>query len=142
MKIEILKIYKNKEKTDIDIMFIDDDKKEIAGHCNYSITENNGNNEGLIYDTYLYPEYRRKKIMTTYINDILCDMKCMGANKVKLNASSNEACMVWEKFGFIRIDKKGNMEIDLSNKICKCLSTLHSFTNETNINKLIENTYK
>ncbi len=138
MKIEILKIYKNKEKMDIDLVFIDDDVKEIVGHCNYLVE----NNEGLIYDTYLFPDYRRKGIMTTHINDILCDMKCMGAFKVKLHTLSNDACEIWKRFGFTETNEKRGMEIDVSNMDCKCLSTLHSFTNEIDINKIIENTYK
>ena len=138
MKIEVIKIPKNKEKTDIDLVFVDDDSKEVVGHCNYLIT----NKEGKIYDTYLYPNYRGKKIMSMYINDILCDMKCMGALKVKLDTLSDEARIIWEKFGFIQINEKGNMEIDISNMECKCLSTLYSFTNELDINKLIECTYK
>lgn len=138
MKIEIIKVPKNKEKTNIDLVFIDDDVKEVVGHCIYSIK----NKIGEIYDVYLYPDYRRKKIMKTYINDILCDMKCMGANKIKLYALLEEERIIWEKFGFKRINEKGNMEIDVSNKNCNCLSVLHNFTNEVDINKLIENNYK
>ena len=138
MKIEALKIHENKEKTDVDLMFIDDDVKEIVGHCKYSIK----NKVGEISDAYLYPDYRRKKIMSTYIDDILCDMKCMGVNKIKLFTLLDEERMIWEKFGFHQIDERGNMEIDVSNKNCKCLSTLHSFVNELDINKLIENKYK
>lgn len=138
MKIEVIKIPKNKEKTDIDLVFIDDDVKEVVGHCNYSIK----NKIGEIYDTYIYPNYRRKKIMSTYINDILCDMKCMGANKIKLYTLLNEERMIWEKFGFIQINEKGIMEIDVSNKECKCLTILYSFTNEVDMNKLIECAYK
>ncbi len=138
MKIEVLKIYKNKEKTDIDLVFINNETKEIVGHCNYSVE----NKEGLIYDTYLFPDYRRKGILSTYINDILCDIKCMGATKVKINTLSDEVSKIWEKFGFIKLDKKRNLEIDISNKKCKCLSSLHSFTNEMDINEIIKFAYK
>ncbi len=138
MKIKVIKIPENKEKTYIDLVFIDDDIKEIAGHCKYSIK----NKIGEISDAYLYPNYRKKKIMSTYIDNILCDMKCMGAKKIRLFTLLDEERIIWEKFGFHQIDEKGNMEIDLSNKECKCLSTLHSFINELDISKLIENTYK
>ncbi len=132
MKIEVLKIYKNKDKTDTDLVFIDKDVKEIVGHCNYSVI----NKEGLIYDTYLFPKYRNKGIMKLYINDILCDMKCMGALKVKLNTSSNEICKIWKTFGFNKINENRSMEIDISNKKCKCLSNLHTFLNEIDMNTL------
>ena len=140
MKIEVLKTYKNKEKTDIDLVFIDDDIKEVVGHCKYSYSIKNKTGE--ISDTYLYPDYRRKKIMSTYINDILCDMKCMGANKVKLSALLDEERMIWEKLGFKQINEEGKMEIDVSDKECKCSSILHSFVNEIDINKLTECAYK
>lgn len=137
MKIEAIKIPRNKEKTDIDLTFVDDDTKEIVGHCNYSIDNNIGN----IYDTYIYPDYRGKKIMKTYINDILCDMKCMGINKVKLSTLSDEARIIWERFGFNPVDNKGNMEIDIFNKNCKCLCGIHSFIDEVDTKKLIEYRY-
>ncbi len=138
MKIKVIKIPKNKEKTDIDLVFIDDDIKEIIGHCKYSVKDKVGE----ISEAYLYPNYRRKKILSTYINDVLCDMKCMGVNKVKLYTLLDEERTIWEKFGFIQTNKKGNMEIDVSNKNCKCLNTLHSFIDELDISKLIENIYK
>jgi len=138
MKIEIIRIPKNKEKTDIDLTFIDTDTKEIVGHCNYSVLDK----KGLIYDTYLYPNYRNKKIMSTYINDILCDIKCMGADKVRLHTLSNEAYSIWERFGFKQYDRKGNMEIDISNKECDCICNLHSFSNEIDIRKIVEQLYK
>ena len=138
MKIEVIRIPKNKEKSDIDLIFVDDDIKEVVGHCNYSVSDK----EGLIYDTYLYPDYRKKKIMSIYINNILCDMKCMGADKVRLHTLSDEAYAIWDRLGFKQYDKKGNMEIDISNKKCDCICNLHSFTNEIYTKKLIEQLYK
>lgn len=138
MKIEVIKIPRNKEKTDTDLVFVDDDNKEIVGHCNYSINNNIGN----IYDTYIYPDYRGQKIMKKYIDDILCDMKCMGVTTVKLSTLSDEGRIVWERFGFNPVDKKGNMEIDISKKECSCLCSVHSFMNEIDIKKLTEYYYK
>ena len=138
MKIEVIRIPKNKEKTDIDLTFVDVDVKEVVGHCNYSVSDK----EGLIYDTYFYPDYRNKKIMSTYINNILCDIKCMGADKVMLHTLSDEAYAIWERFGFKQYDKKGNMQIDISDKECKCICNLHRFINEIDTKKLIEQIYK
>lgn len=138
MKIEVIKIPRNKEKTDADLVFVDDDNKEIVGHCNYSINNNIGN----IYDTYIYPDYRGQKIMKKYIDDILCDMKCMGVTTVKLSTLSDEGRIIWKKLGFKHTDKKGNMEINVSNRKCNCLCGIHSFTDEIDIKKVFEYVYK
>ncbi len=138
MNIKVIKIPINTKKTDIDLVFVDDENKEVAGHCNYSVDNKIGN----IYDTYIYPDYRRNKIMKTYIENILCDMKCMGVNKVKLSTLSDEARTVWEHLGFNHIDKKGNMELDVSNKKCNCLCGVHNFANEIDIKELLEYVYK
>lgn len=110
MNIKMLQFVKDNNRT-IDIVFIDDDTKEIAGHCNYYVSYK----IGYIYDTYLFPEYRNKKIMKSHINDILCDMKLMGAEKVLLSTLSDEVTMVWEKLGFKKINKN-NMEMDIKHK--------------------------
>ena len=60
MNIKLFRLSKD-NNCNIDIIFIDDDTKEIAGHCNYYVTYN----IGYIYDTYIFPDYRNKKILIT-----------------------------------------------------------------------------
>ncbi len=110
MNIKLFRLSKE-HNHDIDIVFIDDDTKEIAGHCKYFID----NNIGHIYDTYIFPDYRNKKILKSHINTILHDIKQMGAEKVLLSTLSDEATMVWEKLGFMKTEKN-NMEIDIKHK--------------------------
>lgn len=110
MNIKLFRLFKEHNRN-IDVVFIDDDTKEIAGHCNYYVSYNIGH----IHDTYLFPGYRNRKILKSHINDILCDMKLMGAEKVLLSTLSDEATMTWGKLGFKKTDKN-NMEMDIKNK--------------------------
>lgn len=110
MNIKLFRLSKDNNRN-IDIVFIDDDTKEIAGHCNYYVSYK----IGYIYDTYLFPGYRNKKIMKSHINDIICDMKLMGAEKVLLSTLSDEVTMVWGKLGFKKTNRN-NMEMDIKNK--------------------------
>ncbi len=138
MDIKVIKIPKNIEKIDIDLVFVDDENKEIAGHCIYNVL----GDIGTIYGVYLYPNYRNKRIMSSHINNILCDMKCMGATTVKLYAISDELQTIWEKLGFRKVDGDGNMEIDVSNMECNCLCGVNNFIDELDIKELLEYVYK
>ena len=110
MNIKLFRLSKEYDHN-VDIVFIDDDTKEIAGHCKYYINDS----IGYIYDTYLFPEYRNKKILKSHINTILHDIKQSGAEKVLLSTLNDEAIVIWEKLGFKKINKN-NMEMNIKDK--------------------------
>jgi GNAT superfamily N-acetyltransferase len=96
-------------ENDVIIDIIDEDTKEKAGQLRYNII----NSETEIFDTYVFPEYRRKKIMTNLVKKIIPELKMLGVTKIKLRYLNDTAREAWESMGFIKVDDKGNMELYL-----------------------------
>ena len=67
-----------------------------------------------IFDTYLFLEYRRKKIMSSLFKKITSELKISGVTKIKLRYFDEDARMAWESMGFRQVDEKGNMELYLN----------------------------
>lgn len=95
---------------DITITVIDNDTKEKAGQLRYHIIDS----EAEIFDTYLFPDYRRQKIMSSIFEKIIPELKISGVTKIKLRYLDDIARIAWESMGFVQIDEKGNMELYLN----------------------------
>lgn len=95
---------------DVTITIIDKDTKEKAGQLRYHVIDS----EVEIFDTYLFLEYRRKKIMSSLFKKITSELKMSGVTKIKLRYFDEDARMAWESMGFRQIDEKGNMEFYLN----------------------------
>jgi GNAT superfamily N-acetyltransferase len=95
---------------DVTIIIIDKDTKEKAGQLRYHAIDS----EAEIFDTYLFPEYRRKRIMSSLIKKIISELKISGITKIRLRPFYEDARMAWESMGFRQIDEKGNMELYLN----------------------------
>lgn len=95
---------------DVTITIIDKDTKEKAGQLRYHAIDS----EVEIFDTYLFPEYRRKKIMSSLLKKIIYEFKVSGITKIRLRQFDEYANMAWESMGFRRVDENGNMEIYLN----------------------------
>lgn len=94
---------------DVTITIIDKETKEKAGQFRYHVMDS----EAEIFDTYLFPEYRRKKIMSGLFRKIISEFNLSGVSKIKLRVLDEVARMAWENMGFRQIDDKGNMELYL-----------------------------
>jgi GNAT superfamily N-acetyltransferase len=95
---------------DVVITIIDKDTKEKAGQLRYHIIDSDVE----IFDTYLFPEYRRRKIMSSMLKKITSELKMSGIKKIKLRHLNEDARMAWESMGFRQVDEKGNMELYLN----------------------------
>lgn len=95
---------------DITITIIDKDTKEKAGQFRYHVIDSDVE----IFDTYLFLEYRRKKIMSSLFKKITSELKMSGVTKIKLRYFDEDARMAWESMGFRQVDEKGNMEFYLN----------------------------
>ena len=97
---------------DVTITIIDKDTEEKAGQLRYHIKDSDIE----IFDTYLFPEYRRKKIMSNLLKKIISELKMSGASKIRLKHFDDDARMAWEKMGFKLVDEKGHMELCLEDE--------------------------
>lgn len=95
---------------DITITIIDKETKEKAGQFRYHVIDS----EAEIFDTYLFPEYRGKKIMSGLFRKIVSEFNVSGISKIKLKVFDEGARMAWESMGFRQVDDKGNMELSLN----------------------------
>ena len=95
---------------DIIITIIDKNTNQKAGQLRYNVVDS----EVEIFDTYLFPEYRRKRIMSSLLKKITFELKMSGATKIKLISFDEGARMAWESMGFRQVDVKGNMELYLN----------------------------
>lgn len=95
---------------DVIITIIDRDKKEKAGQLRYRTIDSDIE----IFDTYLFPGYRREKIMSSLLKKIIPGLKISGVAKIKLSTLDDTARIAWESMGFIQVDEKGNMELYLN----------------------------
>ena len=66
------------------------------GQLVYEIT----GNKAIIYNTFIYPEYRRKGILKTYLPVILSMIKDNRISIINLSVLSEDAKSVWERLGF------------------------------------------
>lgn len=94
---------------DITITIIDKNTEQKAGQLRYHIKDE----EAEIFDTYLFPEYRRQRIMSSLFKKMTSELKVYGVSKVRLKSSDEGARMAWESMGFRQIGEKGHMEFDL-----------------------------
>lgn len=97
---------------DVTITIIDKDTEEKAGQLRYHIKDSIAE----IFDTYLFPEYREKKIMSSLLKKLTLQLKISGTSKIRLKHSDEDARIAWEKMGFRLIDDKGHMELCLEDK--------------------------
>lgn len=91
------------------ITIIDKETDEKAGQLRYIIRDS----EAEIFDTYVFPEYRNKKIMSDLLRKIKPELKVSGISKVSLKYFDDGARTAWEKMGFRQIDGKNRMELDI-----------------------------
>lgn len=87
---------KNRGKNNYE--FIDNDTGEIIGFIDYTVS--NVSRSSFIHSIYIKPEYRQLGILKSKFDQIICDMKCKGAEKVELYTISDSAKDVWKKLGF------------------------------------------
>lgn len=95
---------------DVTITIIDKYTEEKAGQLRYRIIDSDVE----IFDTYLFPEYRRNRVMSSLFKKITSELKISGVKKIKLKVFNDHARMAWESMGFVQIDDKGNMELYLN----------------------------
>ena len=95
---------------DVIITIIDKDTNQKAGQLRYNIIDSDVE----IFDTYLFPEYRRKRIMSNLFKKITSELKISGVKKIRLKPLDEDGRMAWESMGFIQVDEKGNMEFYLN----------------------------
>lgn len=94
---------------DVIITMVDDTTKEKAGQLRYIIRKS----EAEIFDTYVFPEYRRRKMMSSLLKKMIPELKISGISKVRLKYFDENARIAWERMGFRQADKEGNMELCL-----------------------------
>lgn len=97
---------------DVTITIIDKETEEKAGQLRCHIKDLDVE----IFDTYLFPEYRRKKIMSSLLKKMTSELKVFGTSKIRLKHFNEDARIAWEKMGFRLIDDKGHMELCLEDK--------------------------
>lgn len=95
---------------DVTITIIDKETREKAGQLRYHAIDSDAE----IFDTYLFPEYRRKKIMSSLLKKLASEFKISGISKIRLKQFDEDARIAWEKMGFRQVDEKGHMELYLS----------------------------
>ncbi len=95
---------------DVTISIIDKDTNQKVGQLRYHAKDS----EVEIFDTYLFPEYRGKKIMSSLFKKITSELKISGITKIRLRTLDEYARMAWESMGFRHVDEKGNMEFYLN----------------------------
>lgn len=93
----------------VTIAIIDKGTEEQAGQLKYIIRDS----EVEIFDTYVFPEYRRKKIMSNLLRKITPELKVSGISKISLKYFDDGARIAWEKMGFKQVDGKNRMELDI-----------------------------
>lgn len=91
------------------VTIIDKETEEKAGQLKYIIRDS----EVEIFDTYVFPEYRRQNIMSNLIKKIIPELKISGISKVRLKYFNEDARIAWESIGFSQIGKEGHMELDI-----------------------------
>lgn len=94
---------------DTTITIIDKDMGEKLGQLRYIIRDS----EVEIFDTYLFPEYRRKKMMSGVLKKIKQELKASGISKISLKYFDDDARKAWEKMGFVQVGEGRSMELDL-----------------------------
>ena len=97
---------------DVMVTIIDKETEKKAGQLRYHIKDS----EVEIFDTYLFPEYRRKKIMSSLLKKIISELKVSGTSKIRLKHFDENARIAWERMGFRLIDDKGHMELCLEDE--------------------------
>lgn len=91
---------------DTTITIVDKESGEKFGQLRY-ITRDT---ETEIFDTYMFPEYRRKKMMSNMIAKIIPELKLSGISKISLKYFDDSARKAWEKMGFVQAGN-GRMEL-------------------------------
>lgn len=94
---------------DVTTTIIDNCTQKKAGQLRYVIRDS----EVEIFDTYLFPEYRRRKIMSGLVKKMIPELKVSGISKVRLKYFNEDARTAWERMGFRQADKEGNMELNI-----------------------------
>jgi len=94
---------------DVTVTLIDNNVQEKAGQLRYIIR----GSDAEIFDTYLFPEYRRKKMMSSLLKKMIPELKLSGISKVKLKYFDEDARKAWEKMGFQHTGKQGHMELHI-----------------------------
>lgn len=95
---------------DVTITIVDNNIQKKAGQFRYII---NGS-EAEIFDTYMFPEYRRKKVISNIFQKTVAKLKASGVSKVKLQYLNDDARIAWEKIGFRHTGKDNYMEFFIS----------------------------
>ena len=97
---------------DVTITIIDKETEEKAGQLRYHIKDS----EVEIFDTYLFPQYRRKNIMSSLLKKLTSELKVSGTSKIRLKHFDDDARIAWERMGFKLVDDKGHMELCLEDE--------------------------
>jgi GNAT superfamily N-acetyltransferase len=91
------------------ITMVDKDTGEKFGQLRYIVKDS----EAEVFDTYMFPEYRRKKMMSDLLSKVIPELKVSGVSKISLKYFDDGARMAWEKMGFVQIGKSCLMELNL-----------------------------
>jgi GNAT superfamily N-acetyltransferase len=81
------------ERTENNITTIDfiDNSIDKVGQLVFEILDN----KAIIYDTYIYPDYRKKGILKTHLHTILSRIKKYGVTHLELSVLNEEAKLAW-----------------------------------------------
>ena len=94
---------------DITVTIVDNSTGLKAGQLRYIIKGSRAE----IFDTYVFPDYRRKKLMSNLLKRVTPELKMSGVTKMKLKYFDEGARIAWEKMGFREIGRSGHMELDI-----------------------------
>jgi GNAT superfamily N-acetyltransferase len=94
---------------DTTITIIDKESGEKFGQLRYIVRDS----EAEIFDTYMFPEYRRQKMMSSLLRKIIPELKVSGVSKISLKYFDDSARISWEKMGFVQSGKNDRMELYL-----------------------------
>ncbi len=99
---------------DTTVIMVDKDTGEKLGQLRYITRRSNEDiSEAEIFDTYLFPEHRRKRLVSNLLKKIIPELKVSGVSKISLKYFDDGARIAWEKMGFVQNEKSGRMELDL-----------------------------
>lgn len=95
---------------DVTITIIDINTNQKAGQLRYNIIDS----EVEIFDTYLFPEYRGKRIMGSLLKKVTSELKISGVTKIVLRTFNEDARIAWKSMGFRQVGDNGDMELCLN----------------------------
>lgn len=93
---------------DVTMTIIDNNTQEKAGQFRYVVKDTIAE----ICDTYLFPDYRRQKIISSIFKRMIPELKICGVSKIMLKCLNEDARIAWESMGFMQVGN-GHMEFHI-----------------------------